>query len=72
MSLQDLPAITIERLDEGGAWAVRVEVLGVALVTYTTEAALALADKAASFGDNKLAAALRAAVEEARSRMASH
>jgi hypothetical protein len=38
MSLQDLPAITIERL----------------------------ADKAASFGDNKLATALRAAVEEAR------
>ena len=46
----------------------RVEGLGGA--TYTTEAALA--DKAASFGDNKLAAALRVAVEEARSRMASH
>jgi hypothetical protein len=41
-------------------------------VTYSTEAALALADKAASFGDNKLASALRAAVEEARSRMVSH
>jgi hypothetical protein len=49
---------------------VRVEVLGVAPVTYTTEAALVLADKATSFGDNKLASALRAAVEEACSRMA--
>ena len=52
MSLQDLPAITVERL-EGGARGVRVEVVGVAPVTYTTEAALALADKAVSFGDNK-------------------
>jgi hypothetical protein len=71
MSLQDLPAITVERL-EGGARGVRVEVLSVAPVTYSTEAALALADKAASFGDIKLASAVRAAVEEARSRMVSH
>jgi hypothetical protein len=34
MSLQDLPAITVERL-EGGASSVRVEVLGVAPVRPT-------------------------------------
>jgi hypothetical protein len=65
MSLQDLPAITVERL-EGGAWGVRVEVLGVCAGDHTEAA------RPASFGDNSSPRRLRAAVEEARSRMASH
>jgi hypothetical protein len=64
MSLQDLPAITIERL-EGGAWGVRVEVLGVCAGDHT-EAARPRASATTA------RCVLRAAVEEARSRMASH